>query len=70
MGENAKDSGFRIGDKVSGFVRGGFVEKDNGAFQGGWFSCCKVFLLRHAMAHRVRQYAASIDLAHPRLVAV
>ena len=30
----------------------------------------KFYLLRHAMAHRVRQYAPSIDLAHPRLVAV
>jgi len=35
VGEKAKDSGFKIGDKVSGFVRGGYVEKDNGAFQGG-----------------------------------
>lgn len=43
VGEKAKNSGFKIGDEVSGFVRGGFVEKDNGAFQGGWISYCEFF---------------------------
>ena len=36
VGDKAKDSGFKIGDEVSGFVRGGYVEKDNGAFQGAF----------------------------------
>lgn len=26
--------GFKVGDAVAGFIRGGAVEKDNGAFQG------------------------------------
>jgi len=33
VGEKAKDAGFKIGDDVAGFVRGGSIDKDNGAFQ-------------------------------------
>ncbi|KIM27903.1 hypothetical protein M408DRAFT_70528 [Serendipita vermifera MAFF 305830] len=33
VGNNAKNKGFAVGDAVAGFVRGGFVVSDNGAFQ-------------------------------------
>jgi len=33
IGDNAQDKGWSIGDTVGGFVRGGFVASDNGAFQ-------------------------------------
>jgi len=34
IGSNAKDKGLSIGDAVAGFIRGGYVVSDNGAFQG------------------------------------
>jgi len=33
VGSNAQSKGFSVGDPVAGFVRGGFVVSDNGAFQ-------------------------------------
>jgi hypothetical protein len=63
VGEKAKDAGFKIGDDVAGFVRGGSIDKDNGAFQGESVPDCNVFSLRLVVAHRVRQYASTIDLA-------
>ncbi|CAG7850167.1 Protein TOXD [Serendipita indica DSM 11827] len=34
VGSNAQSKGFSVGDPVAGFIRGGFVVHDNGAFQG------------------------------------
>lgn len=33
VGSNAQSKGFSVGDPVAGFIRGGFVVHDNGAFQ-------------------------------------
>jgi len=33
LGSEAKDKGFKVGDAVSGFVRGGFIHPDIGTFQ-------------------------------------
>lgn len=33
IGSAAREKGFQVGDSVAGFIRGGFVEKENGAFQ-------------------------------------
>lgn len=33
VGADASSKGFKVGDPVAGFIRGGFVEKENGAFQ-------------------------------------
>lgn len=34
VGKAAEVKGFKLGDAVAGFIRGGFIEKDNGTFQG------------------------------------
>lgn len=34
IGSNASNKGVSSGDSVAGFVRGGYIARDNGAFQG------------------------------------
>ena len=36
VGPEAEGKGFKVGDDVAGFTRGGFYDDTNGAFQGAW----------------------------------
>lgn len=44
IGKNAEGQGFKIGDAVAGYTRGGFIDPANGTFQGPSSPTCPTSL--------------------------